>query len=415
MLAPDIVAVLECIDDGVAILDAHGRLSHSNVAGARLFGFATPAALVAASPTEIAARCAVFDESGTPVSVASLTDAPVSHGDNGPEVLRRVLIRTTGEERWVSVRTTPMVTADGAHIDIRVFRDVTDRVRAETEARERLTRNRAILAALPDLLFLQAPDGTFLDFHAGDPAQLLVPPETFLGKTAREILPPEGRRPVSARGRAHRAHRRPVEEQYAMEVGGEERSYESRIVRVEDGNVLSIVRDVTDRVRAEAALAEQPAPRRPGGGGEPGHPLRLRLRRERNVYINDAMHRLLGYPPAQLTEAERRRTCGRCCTPTTWRGGRRWGPRSRPPPTGRWSSWTSGMRHANGDWRWLAQRVTVLSREPDGRPRLIVGAALDVTALRETEAALRASEARYRAVVDSQTEMICRYLPGTRP
>src|SRR5262249_27856249 len=71
------------------------------------------------------------------------------------------------------------------------------------------------------------------------------------------------------------------------------------------------------------------------------------------------------------------------------------------------------MRHADGSWRWLAARVTVLTREPDGRPRLVVGAALDVTSLREAELALRASEARYRAVVEAQSELICRWLPGT--
>src|SRR4029079_2446811 len=54
-----------------------------------------------------------------------------------------------------------------------------------------------------------------------------------------------------------------------------------------------------------------------------------------------------------------------------------------------------------------------LTRTPEGLPHLIVGAALDVTDLRETEAALRASEARYREVVESQAEMICRYLPET--
>src|SRR5262249_56363863 len=79
----------------------------------------------------------------------------------------------------------------GGRLVVNVFRDVTDRVRAETEARERSARNRAILAALPDLLFLQAPDGTYLDYHAGSPARLLVSPEVFLGKTTAEILTPQ--------------------------------------------------------------------------------------------------------------------------------------------------------------------------------------------------------------------------------
>ena len=45
------------------------------------------------------------------------------------------------------------------------------------------------------------------------------------------------------------------------------------------------------------------------------------------------------------------------------------------------------MRGSDGRWSWLASTEVVHTRDPDGRPRCILGAALDVTARREAEQA----------------------------
>jgi len=47
-----------------------------------------------------------------------------------------------------------------------------------------------------------------------------------------------------------------------------------------------------------------------------------------------------------------------------------------------------------------------------GNPCRLVGTLLDVTERREWEAALQKSEAQYRAIVEDQTELICRFLPN---
>ena len=39
-------------------------------------------------------------------------------------------------------------------------------------------------------MFLLTLDGVYLDYHARDPKDLLVPPEEFLGKNMRDVLPP---------------------------------------------------------------------------------------------------------------------------------------------------------------------------------------------------------------------------------
>jgi PAS domain S-box-containing protein len=68
------------------------------------------------------------------------------------------------------------------------------------------------------------------------------------------------------------------------------------------------------------------------------------------------------------------------------------------------------LRRMDGVYRWILARG--VPRYGEGGEFLgYVGSALDVTDRRRQETALRQSEERYRAVVDSQTEMVCRFTP----
>lgn len=60
------------------------------------------------------------------------------------------------------------------------------------------------------------------------------------------------------------------------------------------------------------------------------------------------------------------------------------------------------------DGRWIGTRI---GRMPDGGTVLLLR---DVTEARQADAALRESEARYRAVVNTQTEMVARFTPDGR-
>ena len=124
--------------------------------------------------------------------------------------------------------------------------------RRETEA-----RNNAFLRALPDLMFVQARDGSYLDFSAKDESVLLVPPGQFLGKSMQDILPPElANRFLAAMERLF-AGEEPVIVDYDVTIpAGETRHYEARLVRCETDKMLSIVRDVTAQKRAETELHE---------------------------------------------------------------------------------------------------------------------------------------------------------------
>jgi diguanylate cyclase (GGDEF)-like protein/PAS domain S-box-containing protein len=86
---------------------------------------------------------------------------------------------------------------------------------------------------------------------------------------------------------------------------------------------------------------------------------------------------------------------------------------------------TLRLERGDGAWRWVEIAATNLLEDPAVRGIVVNGR--DITeaheaadavmaseiALRESEGRLRESEARYRAVVDDQVELVCRYLPDT--
>jgi PAS domain S-box-containing protein len=158
-----------------------------------------------------------------------------------------------GTVRWQSWVDLPVFDDDGNLVEFQAIgHDITDRKLAEERIREAEARNRAILEALPDLMFVQTRDGVFLDGQ-GPSGEFLVPPEQFLGKSVREVLPP------GVADQALRCLNRAFETgepqllEYRLPVHGEERDYEARVVPCGD-NLLSIVRDITLRRRSQEDL-----------------------------------------------------------------------------------------------------------------------------------------------------------------
>lgn len=115
-------------------------------------------------------------------------------------------------------------------------------------------RNTAILRAIPDLMFLQTGSGVYVDYHAHDTGDLAAPPSVFLGKTTREVMPPFLVPTFEAAISRALSSPEPAVVEYWLRISGDMRHYEARIVRCDANHVLSVVRDTTERKRAEHAL-----------------------------------------------------------------------------------------------------------------------------------------------------------------
>ncbi len=142
-------------------------------------------------------------------------------------------------------------------------RQRTSALEKEVALRERKTRQltaaeqktRAILAALPDQVFVMRRDGTVLDYHsraASDADQQDAEPD---GEPASDVLPEE----VSADIRRlfddePRAHTMFVHDVVAG-TGAERRVLETRTVPLGDDQLVSVVRDITDQKHMQERLA----------------------------------------------------------------------------------------------------------------------------------------------------------------
>ncbi len=169
--------------------------------------------------------------------------------------LEKRYIRKDGETIWIYLNCSVVEDDHGRPVHfITYIRDITDRKLADQALVESNKRYRAILLALPDLVFLNNREGVCLDFQTRDQRNLLIPPEIFLGKNLCDVLPPElAARYMESFARLEAPDQTEVLE-YSIEINGHERLYEARLVAAEGDKILSIVRDMTESRRAADAL-----------------------------------------------------------------------------------------------------------------------------------------------------------------
>jgi signal transduction histidine kinase len=130
--------------------------------------------------------------------------------------------------------------------------EVTDRKRAERELLRISQHQRAILSAMPDLIFELATDSTHLGFHAPPSERLFVTPELFIGKRVSDVLPTDVAQTYErAIDRALATGVMQVFE-YTLDFPDRgQRVYDARMVKKSEDAVLVVVRDVTERRRME--------------------------------------------------------------------------------------------------------------------------------------------------------------------
>jgi PAS domain S-box-containing protein len=164
-----------------------------------------------------------------------------------------------GVSRWFSNSTVGIV-EDGMLIRMwGTQTDITDRKKATRRVEESESRYRGIVSALPDLLFGIDAELRFTDVQTSVPEMLLVPADEIVGKTAWDILPPDIARLTDKKVRATLESGKMQVYHYSLDVRDVTKECETRMVPCGNGEVLAIVRDITEQKRMASDLAAEHA------------------------------------------------------------------------------------------------------------------------------------------------------------
>lgn len=135
-------------------------------------------------------------------------------------------------------------------------REITASKQAQSELQESVARNKALLAAIPDLILRLTRSGIYLDCKTKREDLLGRPLQDYIGKHLHQVLPRQVAGLIW-----HHVELAFLSDQiqiveYQLSLNGKSYDFEARIVKSGDDEVVAVVQDITARVQARLALEQ---------------------------------------------------------------------------------------------------------------------------------------------------------------
>ncbi len=175
-----------------------------------------------------------------------------------------VIFEHRNRSRWFRWKNRAIFDAKGRLSEFfTVGEDITDQREMAKKLKESEAHSRALIEALPDMLFIYSFDGRYIDARVKDDAHLheqarsFCRKRTLIGKNISDVLPASIAESLQngIDKAVHSGKTQFIE--YCYSVDGFENHFEARLVAVGSEKVLSIVRNITERREVEKALHYQ--------------------------------------------------------------------------------------------------------------------------------------------------------------
>ncbi|MEN1759710.1 ATP-binding protein [Anoxynatronum sibiricum] len=239
-------ALFKNSSDAIILFDKRHRIVEANEGFTRLFGY---------SLREVMGK----DINDVLVDQSKLPESQGFYNDflNGKEnVVETYRIHKDGSRVEVLTRGVPIVTEAGIVGGYATYHDIGNRKRTEQQLAESEQVKRSIIESLPDLLLRFDKDGTYLEIMGGNEENLLVKEDELIGKKMEEVLPVEiAHKSQKALEKAFSTGEMQLLE-YELETLAGKRQFEARLKAYNEHEAVSMVREITDRVRMMRELVE---------------------------------------------------------------------------------------------------------------------------------------------------------------
>ncbi len=158
----------------------------------------------------------------------------------------------SGQWRWLEVSANNRLNDSDVSGIVINARDVTERKAGQQDLAKAHQELKALFEAMPDLFFLMDRQGTILDYNAGNRADLFATPEQFLGRRFDQVLPESASLSIGMALEEVNLRGSLAVAEYSLPSGEGDKHFEARLAPVGESQLVAIVRDITERKRAEA-------------------------------------------------------------------------------------------------------------------------------------------------------------------
>lgn len=180
----------------------------------------------------------------------------LSTGEISSYQRQRRLVCKDGRILQAEIRVTLTRNDDGVpEYMISTVQDITARTDAEAALSRKTAELEAVFEAVPDMFFRVDAAGTILGYLGSSQVQPFTVPESFLGRTIRQVLPDPPAGLIDAAVTAVCRDRMPRTVEYALPMAADWRTYEARLWPLQKREAIAIVRDVTETRQRQEQLA----------------------------------------------------------------------------------------------------------------------------------------------------------------
>lgn len=237
------LSILRKAPDGFVLLDGKGRYRYMNPAFTRITGYTLEDLPDISTWFECACPNPTYRQ-----KVHELRQELFSGNCDSMVV---TIVRKDGRVREIEARRTPI---DDDCILLSVM-DVTEQTLIEESLQQTASELSAVIDSFPDLFLRLNADGTILDTRAGRLVERPMITRAHLGQRVQDLLPPGGSEAfLGALREAVRTNARTAPIEFECRAEGETRCYEARVVPLHGTHLMAIIRDITERKRAEEEL-----------------------------------------------------------------------------------------------------------------------------------------------------------------